>query len=652
MRKSVKELVFLTDKKNEGVFKTYGEAKKVAKEIFDSYAKQRVSMQLPDGKEIKAFYPDEILRTPGVLSNIYGYTGVLSLVNRMGVKLAKAEIEELSANACWIIDELTEKGFLLTPYLTEEDNQTSQGDALFSDVYPYIGTMTWALSFLVSVRKAVLQKLIEIDDEHQQKLIDLVKLIVETFNDTCIIEDGMAKGWGYTRECENASLFFTYSVLEAFSDFEDNVMLNSVDVEMDEETGENKNDAKNNAEDRELLEAINKGKEPGAKNIEDVWGDLCKQVSKNVWDLYKEVLRDDFVDDGFMNGYKKITREDILKSNSSNALFNSIYLVFIFIYGYVNDQTQNPYVAGIDPDDVLMTMNAALQNVQRVYEQLKKDSMEYLVDTYVIPFKSKHKNPSYRDEYIRRLNTKTLLDNTLLPALVKANNMIAFYITEYPVKQMGILFKELFENMCEDEWVWESGRYDVKITERYIESIADFYMYYEKYEQFYAKRYLKNEENRESLREEEREKMRPDLLKEVEEKVAKERAEELKAKEAEIKGQYGFETMMRQIIRNEAGVMLSEAMDKTIARNMGKGEELEGFNKDFAEKFPELVFSYLLSPLYLSTTMGTDLDETQQQEVEKKLKAEADAFIEKWIQEIISTGRGINYNAAFNKEDK
>ena len=66
MRKSVKELVFLTDKKNEGVFKTYGEAKKVAKEIFDSYAKQRVSMQLPEGKEIKAFYPDEILRTPGV----------------------------------------------------------------------------------------------------------------------------------------------------------------------------------------------------------------------------------------------------------------------------------------------------------------------------------------------------------------------------------------------------------------------------------------------------------------------------------------------------------------------------------------------------------------------------------------------------------
>ena len=99
MRKSVKELVFLTDKKNEGVFKTYGEAKKVAKEIFDSYAKQRVGMKLPDGKEIKAFYPDEILKTPGVLSNIYGYTGVLSLVNRMGVKLAKAEIEELSANA-------------------------------------------------------------------------------------------------------------------------------------------------------------------------------------------------------------------------------------------------------------------------------------------------------------------------------------------------------------------------------------------------------------------------------------------------------------------------------------------------------------------------------------------------------------------------
>lgn len=641
MRDDIRKIVFLDDKKNEGVFKTYGEAKNVAKKIFESYIKQRTETVLPGGETIKTFYPDEILRTPGVLSNIYGYTGILSLVNRMDATLSKAEQEELSKNACWIIDELTEKGFLLTPYLSEAENKItfmnagmSDSGELFSHQYPYIGTMTWALSFLVSVRKAVTAKVISIDGEHQVKLIQLVKAIIEDFNSSCIVEGGVRKGWGYTKECNHASLFFTYSVLEAYSDFEDNVMPVKADTELDKETG------KNNTEDLELLKAINEGVD--GEEIQVVWERTCKEVAKNVWNVYKDVLRDDFVDDGFLNGYKKISREDILKSNSSNALFNSIYLVFIFIYGYVNDKEENPE---IDPDDVLMTMNAALQNVQRVYEQLKKDGMEYLVDTYVIPFKSKH--GYFGDEYVKRLNAKMLLDNTLLPALVKANNMIAFYITEYPVKQMGTLFRELFENIHESEWIWESGKYDVKITERYIESIADFYKYYEKYERFYGDRYSKNKKNEMELRADITAELEPKIRDDVRDELAKQHAEELAKKEEEVSGRYVLENLIRQTIKDETAALLSEAMQKTVEKNLDANKQLEGFNKIFAEAFPKLLFSYVLK-----TTVGMEFGKKSQEKVEKTFKQEVEYLLDKWFKQIIDTDSGINVDALFNKEDK
>ena len=643
MREDIKKIVFLDDKKNEGVFKSYGDAKAVAKKILDSYLKQRTVTTLPSGRQIKTFYPDDILKTSGVLSNIYGYTGVLSLVNRMEATLSKAEAEELSANACWIIDELTENGFLLTPYLTQEENKITflnggmkDYGELFSHQYPYIGTMTWALSFLVSVRRASLSKIIEIDEEHQAKLIALVRDIILEFNSSCIVVGGELKGWAYTRECKTASLFFTYSVLEAYSDFEDNVMPVKADVELEKETG------RKNTEDLELLNAINEGLD-FEEDIQVIWEKMCKQVAKNVWNVYKDVLRDDFVDDGFLNGYKKVSRDDILKSNSSNALFNSIYLVFIFIYGYVNDDKENPE---IDPDDVLMTMNAALQNVQRVYEQLKKEGMEYLVETYVIPFKSKHEY--FGDEYIKRLNAKMLIDNTLLPALVKANNMIAFYITEYPVKQMGTLFRELFENIHATEWVWESGKYDVKITERYIESIADFYKYYEKYERFYGDRYSKNKKNEAELRADLTSELEPQIRQEVQEELAAQHAEDLVKKEAEVSGRYVLENLMRQTIREEATALLSTAMQKTIEANLGSNEKLSGFNKAFAETFPQLLFSYVLR-----TTVGMDFEKTTPENVAKRLKTEANDFLEKWIKEIIRTGYGINTDSLFDtKGDK
>ena len=406
------------------------------------------------------------------------------------------------------------------------------------------------------------------------------------------------------------------------------------DTELDKETG------KNNTEDLELLKAINEGVD--GEEIQVVWERTCKEVAKNVWNVYKDVLRDDFVDDGFLNGYKKISREDILKSNSSNALFNSIYLVFIFIYGYVNDKEENPE---IDPDDVLMTMNAALQNVQRVYEQLKKDGMEYLVDTYVIPFKSKH--GYFGDEYVKRLNAKMLLDNTLLPALVKANNMIAFYITEYPVKQMGTLFRELFENIHESEWIWESGKYDVKITERYIESIADFYKYYEKYERFYGDRYSKNKKNEMELRADITAELEPKIRDDVRDELAKQHAEELAKKEEEVSGRYVLENLIRQTIKDETAALLSEAMQKTVEKNLDANKQLEGFNKIFAEAFPKLLFSYVLK-----TTVGMEFGKKSQEKVEKTFKQEVEYLLDKWFKQIIDTDSGINVDALFNKEDK
>jgi len=609
MKEDVKKIIMVNqsqqgvDGDDSIIFKSYAPAKEIAERIFESYKKQYII-----DKDCKVFFNDDKEKKAGYLSNIYGCTGVLSLVNRMGAKLQDEDKETLVKNLYYIIDYIEDNGYTLFPYLSEEENLTVDGDQLFNKRYPYIGAMTWALSFFTSIRKLNLDGEISIDEEYNRKIVKNIRNIIDHFNSSLIKDShGNPLGWAFTNECSTPSLFFTYSVLEAYSDFEDNIM----SVLESEVEGEESTDAK----DKELLELINK-KRDTEEEIQEIWKKNCFAVADNVWNVYKDVLKDSFVDDTFLSGYKIITKDDIYKSNSSNALFNNIFLVFILVYGYVN-------VRSVEKDDVILTMNAALQNVQRIYDQLKKEGMEYLVDSYVVSFKSKHL--LRKDAYIKSLNSKKLIDATLMPILVKANNIIAFYISRYPVKQMSSLFDELFDEKSNGEWIWENKKYDVKITERYIEAIADFYAYYDKYERGYAERLKKNK----ALQEQEREKIRKRVESYLRPQLQAELAEQHEREKKELKDSFLIENIIRAAITEGTSKKITTTLEHIIAANKGDDVQLDEFETKISSLLKEVVYSYLFNAL---KKLGVD-DTNKSFE---NLKTDLSLFFNIWFEKLSS----------------
>lgn len=480
---------------NKLAFASFNEKKGIFEAIYKDLLKKRGAVK---NSNAPVFYGDSKGFLKGYLSDIYGYTGLLSLSSE--VTLDDKEIENLIQNINYILDEIDQYGFTLYPYVAEADNKVkfNNEEVLLFDGgdYPFMGALTWTISFLSSVKKAIIHKETIFDNEEKEadvgflqidqsdflvkRINDMILDIVIKFNRSIVQgEDGTLLGWNYTGNCEEASLFFTYSVLEAFSDFEDNIL----DTVVDEETGVITRTFKPAFKDLEDTFNSNKGKQ--SKSQLDVWADYCEQVALHVWDVYKKELGHHYVDDHFLEGFNVIKLEDIEKMDHSNALFNNVYLVCILLYGWTNKKNIE------ESDAIIAAMENALQNVQRDYDDFKRRNIDYLISSYSMQFTSKHNERDYL--YVKNLNYRRISDTTLLPILIKANNLIAFYITQYPVKKMDDLFQYLFDedNICDDAVLWDDKGYDVKITERYIEAINQFYEYYDKYEKEYNKGFIK-----------------------------------------------------------------------------------------------------------------------------------------------------------------
>ena len=485
-------------------FENFNKKETITANILRDILKKRQKVNFR-GEDIDVFYSDEKDKLTGYLSDIYGCTAILSLVDveNPGGMISEEVADSLVKNVAYIVKEIKDKGFTLFPYLSNEDNVFNEkGDTLFNRNYPYIGAMTWAISFLTSVRKARIHEVTDVDT-NEKKMIgylnidkdlladinNLIVRIVRHFNEAVIfIEDKDAPdglkylGWSYTTNCAEPSLFFTYSVLEAYSDFEDNVF----DVETNPDGSyriEQGTLFRNYKEDsQDLREAFKK--EAGDKETQIYrWTKAVERVAQNVWDVYKGVLSKEFVSDQFLHGFDIIKTEDMVKMDHTNALFNNVYLVCILLYGWTNVLNKE------ESEEIVATMESALQNVQRVNDSFTRKGLDYLISSYTVPFINAHKDRG--NTYIKRLNYRRMSDTTLLPILIKANNLIAFYITKYPVKKMDTLFKDIFDNdnICDEEFLWDDKGYDVKITERYIEAINQFYEYYESYEQDYNNKF-------------------------------------------------------------------------------------------------------------------------------------------------------------------
>jgi hypothetical protein len=489
--------------------------------------------------------------------------------------------------------------------------------------------MTWALSFFISVRKAERSGIIKLQPRYSRAVVENIGDIIENFLGSVIRKDGKAVGWAYTKGCLVPNIFFSYSVLEAYSDFEDNIGV----VREDDESiaGLSENDVTYQStviEDLELIEAINKRRAEGEPEIQIAWRNACYEVADKVWEVYKDVLKDKFIDDTFLFNFHTVDRDDIVKSNSSNALFNTLYVVYILFYGYVN-------VRNKDGDEVVMTMNAALQNVQRVYDQLRKIGIEYIVDTYIIPFKSPHVERG--DEYLKKLNYKLMNDTTILPSLVKANNVMAYHISRYPVKQISALFDELFDYMTPGEWVWDHRRYDVKITERYIEAIADFFDYYDRYERDYADAVESDKEREYALYRRVKKRVEEAKEAEVTERLTAQHEAELAARVGAVRAEYTLENAFREKVIVWVEAWLGSTLDRLVAKNNGEDVALSAFEAKLHDALLKVAESY-----FLAAARESVADENAFAHFAENYGKDLTLFISKWVEALDGDGEAIS----------
>lgn len=580
---------------------------KPKREIFRAVLKDLMNKRDENG----VFFNGDKDRKGGYLSDVYGCTALLSLANDGSVELNKEQKEVLVNNIRYILKEINETGFTLYPYINHFDNKISREkdgqvveDSLFNHRYPYTGALTWTISFLTSVKKATKKADEEVNkEEHRYLDLDettineinrLIARIVDHFNTSVIKAPDpndpnktLYLGWSFTNGCTEPSLFFTYSVLEAFSDFEDNVL----DVIIDENgyvvTDGNMTRQFKESEDDLAKQFATKN---GLNGVE-LWANACASVAKNIWKVYGRTLRNDFVDDKFLEGFGVVTLDDIMKMDHSNALFNNVFLVSSLLYGWTN------VLIPEEQREIVSTMEISLQNVQRAIDYLKRKNRDYIVESYTIPFTNLHKE--FGDLYIRKLNYRRLDDTTILPILIKANNMIAVYITKYPVKKMDELFEEIFDesNMSEREVLWDDRGYDVKITERYIEAISQFYAYYIAYEEDYTNGFKNAKE--EGYQQGKREGISLQRKLNKEELEAKDALKE--AAVAEAKKEFTIENAimakMNILVENAIVNALNTASKKLASHNWNakKQKEIVTYEDKIEEAVISIVDSYLSS---------------------------------------------------------
>ncbi len=494
MKKLPQQYHFLLQREQtqDTIFPHYKAPQVLGKEILTSLLRQSVTVQEGE-QEIRIIPLNDRTKELGLMNDLYAGNAIFSLAARYDVTLRDYQAEHALRCLRRVLAHIEQHSYGLSPYLVEKTDRLLFGKRPEGEItYEYIGAMTWALSLFSSARAAHRAGTITLSDEEMAAIFKEMRYIISFFVKNVIKKENEVLGWGYTNECVEPSLFFTYSALEAYSDFEDAVIAQTkatnydtgdseADIDVERITEEDGDKSSDELGDPELYNFINGLDADNKKVVDDCltsrYRDLCFAIGDRVWKLFGTRLRNEFFTDNIEKP-KTTSVDNILNSSRSYALFNNLYLIFILFYSYTNTRQ------GDQNDEVVTTMTRGLQFIQNFYDDLAAKNREDLVDKHIISFSQRHR---YIADFGRTLNEENIPASPLLPMLVKANNMISYHILKFPQQSMFDLFLRMLDAKTPDAWVWEGRKFDLLSTERYLEAIADYFMYYDAFERNYAK---------------------------------------------------------------------------------------------------------------------------------------------------------------------
>lgn len=567
---------FLVKDRDE-TFRLYIERKEIGQKILKSLEARRNGFDSL-GNPVEGFYLTSRNREVGFVSQLYGGKALFSLANRFGVDVSETIKKQMKDTVNYVLQYLDENdgSYDLNPILEPEVN-----NSLFLDrENNYIGAMTWTLALFVAARSAYRRGICDFSEEEMSRIIARIKEIIKFFVNNIIGSEENPLGWGYTNGCIEPSLFFTYSVIESFSEFDDNI-LNGGELGPDTEVIEIINAVKN-------VEEV-----PEEEKISNRFRDICYKIGDRTWSIYKKVLKNDFFSDNFDGNYRIISKEEIINSSRSTVLFNTLYVIYILFYTYadVRHETEKNEIV----DSILM----GLQMVENFYDDLRFVGKESIVDKCIIAFDQRHKEIK---DFGKVLNEEVIPASPFLPMFIKANNLVAFYILKFPQRQMREYFDLILEAQMDgkNDWVWDKRRFDLLSTERYLEAIADFFDYYDKFERNYADKSTTEARRKKEITEE----ITPAIEKKIEKKLEKAHKEDMKKLRENMEQEYPIESLINQRIdekvEKRALQIVIDAMEKMIEYNTALQKQKSVVEETFSDNqklfratFEKLTFSYL-----------------------------------------------------------
>lgn len=602
MKPILKGFEFLLDdgaKDSSHSFRIYKRKEEIGKDLFNDFIEKMVK---DEKSGYYVFYLDDINKNVGLLPQLYGITGLLNMINRFDIKINNDERKKIDSGILFILDYVERDGkyqYDFSPYVENEVNKK----VFWDTKHKFILSETWALSLFLMIRKAYTSKAMDFDSDIMDRIKKQVKFLFKNLVENVSGTLENPEGWAYsTKKGLPASLYFTHAVLETYSDVDDCILGTSEGVMKDDE----------------LIEYV--GKNDDDELYVDKFKELCEKVGDRTWQMYKNDLKDNFVDDKYYEGFQRIKKEGLFNIKRSNSLFNTVFIINILFFSYENTRNKN------ESDEIVAMYKNAFQYLLSTYDELKKMNKETGIEKYILYFEGD-------DENTKQLNETIVSMETLMPLMVNALNKIALYIYKYPQQNMTDLFDYILENRNRDKWLWEKRKYDLLVTQRYQGAFIAYFEYYDEYE----RDYVGAAKTKESIREDLLADLRVEVEKEYKEKYDRKLKEAVAIETKEIEKSFVIENEINKRIEDKIGDKSLEVLNALIKKlteyNKASAQEKKSFGWTEGEKqFYFGINEYIKSYLYKDFKEAADNDVSKIGAIETSTYNGIEDFVKRYIE--------------------
>lgn len=331
---------------------------------------------------------------------------------------------------------IRDKGFDASPFIDSEKTRESFSPAAKTQ-YHYTDSVTWALSFAILMRLAHRADLIKMDLPLFQSITEMIRNTLQILHDIAC-EKG---GWGFTSNCSQPDLYYSYAASEALADFGDYVL------------GESKEEGIAEP-DEELMNAL--GTDLIAK-VQDARKRTCQWLIQEYMDKLSSEL---------------VTPPNFKPGAQDHILLYPTYFVIDMLIVSNADQlfpeSADRILEKIEHAIYLTRIRFDLAREDKVWWENANESsytLEWEKRHPAVP-KTKFKNPS---------------EPGLVPLSLRCNTLYTYYMSLGKDKKIDDLFGIVNNELNPENGLWDRQGFSLMVTERAIEAIVDYMDYLNKF---------------------------------------------------------------------------------------------------------------------------------------------------------------------------